>query len=118
MQKDLMTGHLDLQERLDHTEKLFTVALDRFHACRKKLPSFNRDLDHHVAAYADGLIDWVTGNIEWSAVNHRYKTFLDDRDRKNNTMRLELNSIRRKLQRFLLVFFVALTMSALAYLLL
>jgi hypothetical protein len=118
MQKDPMTGHLDLQERLDHTEKLFTVALDRFHTCRKKLPSFNRDLDQHVAAYADGLIDWVTGNIEWSAVNHRYKTFLDDRDRMNNTMRLELNSLRHKLQRFLLMIFVALTMSALVYLLL
>lgn len=118
MQKDLMTGHLDLQERLDHTKKLFTAALDRFHTYREKLPSFNRDLDQQVAAYADGLIDWVAGNIEWSAVNHRYKTFLDDEDRKTNTMRLELNSLRRKLQRFLLMFLVALAVSALAYFLL
>ncbi|KAF8559681.1 terpenoid synthase [Imleria badia] len=118
MQKDPMTAHLNLQERLDHGEKLFTAALDRFHAYRKQLPSFSRDLDQHVAAYAEGLIDWVVGNIEWSAVNHRYKTFLNDADRKKNIMKLQLDSRGRKLQRLLLVVFAALIVSALAYLLL
>ena len=112
-----MTGRMDLQERLNHTQKMFTAALDRFHACREELPSINPDLDQQVAAYADGLIDWVAGNIQWSSVNHRYKTFLDDEDRKNNIMRLDLDSPRRKLQRFLLIFFVALIIS-LVYLLL
>lgn len=118
MQKDPMTAHLNLQERFDHTEKLFTAALDRFHAYKEQLPSFNGDLDQHLAAYADGLIDWIVGNIEWSSVNHRYKTFLNDGDRKNNTMRLQLDGHGRKLQRLLLIFFVALIMSVLVYLLL
>jgi len=116
LEKDPMTSHLDLQGRLDHAEKLFAAALDRFHACRKNMPSFDQDMDQQVAAYADGLIDWAIGNIEWSCVNHRYNTFLDDKDRKNGIMRVELNSLRRKLQRFLLIFCVVLIMSALGYL--
>ncbi|KAG9318589.1 isoprenoid synthase domain-containing protein [Chiua virens] len=113
MQKDPVTDHLDLQQRLDFTEKLFKAALDRFYACKKTLPSYNRDLDQHLAAYADGLIDWIAGNIQWSAVNHRYNTFVDDQDRKNHIMRLEFDGPRRKLQRFSLVFLAALTVTLL-----
>lgn len=119
MQKDPMTAHMDLQERIDHTGKLFTAALDRFDACRKQIPSFNQDMDQHVAAYADGLIDWVTGNIEWSAVNHRYNTFLNSGDRKKLIMRVHLDNPRlRLLRRLLLISFVALILSVLGYLLL
>ncbi|KAG6376252.1 isoprenoid synthase domain-containing protein [Boletus reticuloceps] len=117
MEKDLMASHMDLQTRLDHTEKLFTAALDRFHACRKELPSFNADLDRHVAAYADGLIDWIAGNIEWSSLNHRYKTFLNGEDRKNCIMKIELDNPHRKLRRSLLIFFVVLSMPVLGYVL-
>lgn len=111
MQKDPVTDHMDLQERLDHTKKLFVAALDRFHVCRENLPSINEDMDQQVSAYADGLIDWVVGNIQWSSVNHRYNTFLNDRDRKSNIMKLDLDSPRRKLQRFFILFVIALTVS-------
>ena len=116
MEKDPMTSHLNLQQRLDHTEKLFRASLNRFHACRKRLPSFSKDLDPQVSLYADGLVDWIAGNIEWSAVNHRYKTFLNHLDRKNNIMRLQLNSPRRKLLRSVLIFLVVLIISVLGYL--
>lgn len=113
-----MAEHMELQERLDHTQKLFTSALDRFNACRKQAPSVNRELEQQLTAYADGLTDWLAGNIQWSSVNHRYNTFLDEKDRKNNIMRLDLDSPHRKLQRFLLIFFVALIVSLCVYLLL
>ncbi|KIJ16522.1 hypothetical protein PAXINDRAFT_176239 [Paxillus involutus ATCC 200175] len=80
---------LDLQARICYAAKLFRAALDRFHACRENLPSFDdADLDRQVSSYADGLIDCVVGNIEWCAVTRRYNTFINETDRKNNIMRL------------------------------
>ncbi|OAX32838.1 terpenoid synthase [Rhizopogon vinicolor AM-OR11-026] len=90
IQKDPNTQHLDLQERIDHAGKLFQAAMDRFNACRDALPSFgDEETDRQVAAFADGLVDWVLGSIEWSIANHRYRVFVDDDDRKNNILRLD-----------------------------
>ncbi|KIJ69093.1 hypothetical protein HYDPIDRAFT_79567 [Hydnomerulius pinastri MD-312] len=104
--KDPTTDHLNLQERIDYAGGLFKSAFDRFHACRKKLPSFgDADLDRQVSEYTDGLIDWGIGNIEWSMVNHRYNVFVNEMDRKNNIMRLNRApfSSRQLLMLFILV---------------
>ncbi|KAG1754774.1 isoprenoid synthase domain-containing protein [Suillus paluster] len=90
IQKDPTTQHLDLQDRFDHAGKLFQVALDRFNACRDALPSFGDEGgDKQVAAFADGLVDWIRGSIEWSMVNHRYRVFVNDDDRRENILRLD-----------------------------
>jgi hypothetical protein len=90
MQMDPATQHLDLQERFDHAGKLFHVALDRFNICRDALPSFgDEETNRQVAVFADGLMDWIVGSIEWSEVTKRYKVFVDDNDRRENILRLE-----------------------------
>ncbi|KAF9227803.1 terpenoid synthase [Gyrodon lividus] len=105
IQKDPTADHLNLQERIDYATKLFKAALDRFHACRNKLSSFGDvDLDRQVSSYADGLVDWAVGNIEWSVVNHRYNTFINETDRKNNIMKL--NSRHLSSQQLLILFFI------------
>ena len=106
MQKDPTTEHLDLQERLDYAMKLFTAALDGFNKYREKTPSIDEATDRYVAEYADGLVDWVVGNIQWSGVNHRYKVFLNDEDKRNYIMKMDLDRPRRKLQ-ILSIFFIA-----------
>ncbi|KAF8843483.1 terpenoid synthase [Paxillus ammoniavirescens] len=101
---------LDLQARICYAAKLFQVALDRFHACRENLPSFDdADLDRQVSSYADGLVDCVVGNIEWGAVTRRYNTFINETDRKNNIMRLHSrrHPISRRL--VLILFFIVLS---------
>lgn len=91
MEKDPETAYLDFQERLDYAETLFKAALERFHTCRRELPSFDPEIDQYLTSYADGLIDLLTGSLQWSRVNHRYNTFMNDEDRKNNVMRLALD---------------------------
>jgi len=90
IQKDPETAHLDFQERLDYAEKLFKAAVDRFHACRRELPSFNPEIDQYLNLYGDGLIDLAAGNLQWSRVCRRYRTFMNDEDRRDNIMRLAL----------------------------
>ncbi|KAF9246417.1 isoprenoid synthase domain-containing protein [Melanogaster broomeanus] len=88
IQKDPVTAHLDLQERMDYCGQLFKAALDRFQACRSHLPSFgDADLDRQVSAYTDGVVDWVTGNIQWSIVVRRYRVFVNEADKENNILR-------------------------------
>ncbi|KAG2156379.1 isoprenoid synthase domain-containing protein [Suillus clintonianus] len=90
MNTDPTTRHLDLQERFDHAGKLFQGALDRFKACRDELPGFDdKEIDNQVAAYADGLVDWVVGGMEWSSITPRYRVFANDADRRNNILRLD-----------------------------
>jgi len=90
IEKDPTTQHLDLQGRLHHAGRIFQAALDRFSACRDGLPSFgDGETDRQVAAFADGLVDWVLGSIEWSMVNQRYYVFLNDDDRRKNIIRLD-----------------------------
>ncbi|KAI6045543.1 isoprenoid synthase domain-containing protein [Pisolithus marmoratus] len=86
--KDPDTSHLDLQGSINYAGDLFKAALDDFHACRRRIPSFDSGMDKYMSAYADGLVDWVIGNIEWSIVNNRYKVFCNDSDRRSNIMRL------------------------------
>ncbi|KAH7905973.1 isoprenoid synthase domain-containing protein [Hygrophoropsis aurantiaca] len=88
--RDPGTKHLDLQGRIDYAGKLFETAIGRFQKCREMLPSFDDpDIDRQVSEYADGLLDWTVGNIQWSLVNHRYNVFNDDEDRQKNIMRLD-----------------------------
>ncbi|KAF9234791.1 isoprenoid synthase domain-containing protein [Melanogaster broomeanus] len=90
IQKDPTTNHLDLQGRFDYTAKLFREARDRFHACRSNLPSFgDLDLDRQVSAYADGLVDWVAGSIQWSIVNRRYNVFRNDAGQEEKHLEVE-----------------------------
>ncbi|OAX35170.1 terpenoid synthase [Rhizopogon vinicolor AM-OR11-026] len=91
IQKDPTTQHItDLQGRFDHAGNLFQAALNRFNACRDALPGFgDEETDRQVAAYGDGLVDWVSGNIEWSIVNQRYSVFRNDDDRQNHVLRLD-----------------------------
>ncbi|KAI6005846.1 isoprenoid synthase domain-containing protein [Pisolithus albus] len=86
--KDPDTSHLDLQGSINYAGDLFKAALDEFHAYRGRIPPFDSDMDKYLSAYADGLIDWVIGNIEWSIVNNRYKVFSSDSDRRSNIIRL------------------------------
>ncbi|KAG1842003.1 isoprenoid synthase domain-containing protein [Suillus subalutaceus] len=65
IQKDPTTQHLDLQKRFDHAGKLFHAALNRFNTCRDALPSFDdEEINRQVAAFVDGLIDWILGKVE------------------------------------------------------
>ncbi|KAH0825959.1 isoprenoid synthase domain-containing protein [Lanmaoa asiatica] len=91
IQKDPETAHLDFQGRLDYAEKLLKAALDRFQACRRDLPSFGPEMDQYLAVYADGLLDWAIGNLQWSRVTSRYNRFTNDEDRRNNIVRLALD---------------------------
>lgn len=84
------TAHLDFQGRLDYAEKLFKAGLERFYARRRELPSFGPEMDQYLALYADGLLDVIAGNLQWSRVVRRYNTFTHDEDRKNNVVRLAL----------------------------
>ncbi|KAI6028505.1 isoprenoid synthase domain-containing protein [Pisolithus orientalis] len=86
--KDPDTSHLDLQGAINYAGDLFKAALDDFHACRGRIPSFGTEMDKFLSAYGDGLIDWAIGNIEWSVVNNRYKVFCNDSDRRSNVIRL------------------------------
>ena len=90
LQRDPETAHLDFQERLDYAERLFKATVDRFHACKRELPSFNPEIDQYLNLYVDGLIDLAVGNAQWSRVTRRYRTFTNDEDRRNNIMRLAL----------------------------
>ncbi|KAH7907036.1 isoprenoid synthase domain-containing protein, partial [Hygrophoropsis aurantiaca] len=88
--RDPGTKHLDLQGRINYAGKLFETAIGRFQKCREMLPSFEDPvIDRQVSEYADGLLDWTVGNIEWSLVNHRYNTFNNEEDREKNIMRLD-----------------------------
>jgi len=89
IQNDPTTQHLDLQEAIYHAGSLFQAALNRFNTCRDSLPGFDDETDRQVAAFADGLVDFMSGNIEWSLVNQRYKVFANDDDRRNNILRLD-----------------------------
>ncbi|KAH0825949.1 isoprenoid synthase domain-containing protein [Lanmaoa asiatica] len=91
IQKDPETAHLDFQGRLDYAEELFKAALDRFQACRQELPSLGPEMDQYLTVYADGLIDWAIGNLQWSRVTSRYNRFTNDEDRRNNIVRLALD---------------------------
>ncbi|KAL4067734.1 isoprenoid synthase domain-containing protein [Scleroderma citrinum] len=93
IQKDPDTSHLDLQGSIDYAGRLFKAALDNFESCRRRLPSIDSDMDKYLSAYADGLMDWVVGNIEWSVVNCRYKVFCNDSDRRSNVIRLKQRSV-------------------------
>jgi hypothetical protein len=69
---------------------LFRAAMDRFNTCRETLPCFgDEETDRQVAAFADGLVDWILGSIEWSIANRRYHVFSNDDDRKNHILRLD-----------------------------
>jgi len=104
IQKDPITRHLDLQDRFHHAGRLFQAALDRFNVCKNALPSFgDEETDRQVAAFADGLVDWVLGSIEWSIVNHRYNVFVSDDDRTRHILRLDDRWFMSK--RFRLLFF-------------
>ncbi|KAH7930478.1 terpenoid synthase [Leucogyrophana mollusca] len=88
--RDPGTQHLDVQGRIDYAGKLFETAMLRFRKCREMLPSFDDPvIDRQVAEYADGLVDWTVGNIEWSILNHRYNVFDSDEDREKNIVRLD-----------------------------
>lgn len=63
---------LDIQGSFDYVEGMYksicTGLLDDF----KNLPSFESPFDEVVKAYAEGLIEWVQGNIEFSLASGRY----------------------------------------------
>lgn len=86
--EDPETSHLDLQQRIDHAGKLFKMALENFHRYRENLPCLNPEEYGYLSAYADGLVDWVVGNIEWSLVNCRYKVFYNDSERRSLVLKL------------------------------
>lgn len=45
-------------------------------------------MDRYLALYIDGLMDLAAGNLQWSRVVRRYKTFTNDEDRGNNVVRM------------------------------
>ncbi|KAG9317937.1 isoprenoid synthase domain-containing protein [Chiua virens] len=89
MQTDPATRGLDLQGRLDYVEKLFREALERFSTSKKNLPGVGQGLDQQLAIYADSMMDFVVGNLEWSAITPRYRVFMNDEDKKNMILRLD-----------------------------
>jgi len=90
MEKDPTTRHLDLQARFDHAGKLFQAAADRFNTCRCTLPGFDdEETDRQVASLVDGLVDWVSGNIEWSINIQRYNVFKNEDDKRDHILRLD-----------------------------
>lgn len=117
IEKDPTTQHLDLQGRLHHAGRIFQAALDRFSACRDGLPSFgDGETDRQVAAFADGLVDWVLGSIEWSMVNQRYHVFVNDDDRRKNIIRLDDSWFMSARFRLLLLFSTSVVISYVLFL--
>ncbi|KAG9313619.1 isoprenoid synthase domain-containing protein [Chiua virens] len=84
VQRDPEFNGLDLQ-RLDHAEKLFREALERFNISKNNPPPLEQEMEQQVATYANGLIDWVVGNLHWSPVTRRYDVFMNEEDGKQSS---------------------------------
>lgn len=48
------------------------LSFDRFNSEREKIPSWGPEIDWQVAAYTQGLADWMAGNLHWSFESERY----------------------------------------------
>lgn len=88
--KNKETSYLDLQGALDYAAKMSEAALERFHVCKRNLPSVNPEIDAYLAAYAEAIPDTAAGNVYWHSISPRYNVFENEEARKNNIVRWEL----------------------------
>lgn len=55
-------GHT-LQSAVDYVGYLCKETIDGFNETRKKIPSWNPEVDDMVARYVQGLQDWIVGYV-------------------------------------------------------
>lgn len=64
---------MTLQEAMDYTGELCRTVGENFKANMALVPSFGcQKLDNDVAAYVQGLQDWIVGSLHWSFMSRRY----------------------------------------------
>ena len=64
---------MTLQEAMDYAGELCRVTMDNFKANVALIPSFGcPKLDRDVAAYIQGVLDWIVGSLHWSFMSQRY----------------------------------------------
>lgn len=63
---------LDLQSAFDHVGEMCIQEINTFVETRQQLPSWGPEIDVQVAAYVDGIQDWIIGNLHWSFESERY----------------------------------------------
>ena len=64
---------MTVQEAMDYSGELCCAAVDNFKANLSLIPSFGcAKLDTDVAAYVQGVQDWIIGSFEWSFTSQRY----------------------------------------------
>ncbi|KZO97574.1 terpenoid synthase [Calocera viscosa TUFC12733] len=61
-----------MQEAIDFVGEMCHARLRDFAEDRKKLPSWGNPIDRDVAAYVQGLADWVVATFHWSFASRRY----------------------------------------------
>ncbi|KAF8499976.1 isoprenoid synthase domain-containing protein [Gautieria morchelliformis] len=63
---------LDVQGAFDHAGNMCIEAIKGYCEYKARLPSYGPEIDSQVAAYTRGLESWISGNLEWSFLTHRY----------------------------------------------
>ncbi|KAH9945422.1 terpenoid synthase [Epithele typhae] len=63
---------ISLQEAVDFVGGLCDASIARFEHDRRTLPSWGPEVDRAVAAYVQGLQDWMVGTLHWSFESGRY----------------------------------------------
>ncbi|KDQ61070.1 hypothetical protein JAAARDRAFT_125196 [Jaapia argillacea MUCL 33604] len=64
-------GH-DLQSAIDHIGDMCRDTINTFIANQAKVPSWGTEVDKDVAAYVQGLQEWIVGSLHWSFQTKRY----------------------------------------------
>ncbi|KAK7455115.1 Alpha-muurolene synthase [Stygiomarasmius scandens] len=64
-------GHT-LQGAMDYVGDLCKQTIDGFNENRKKIPSWDPEVDDMVQRYVQGLQDWIVGSLHWSFMTTRY----------------------------------------------
>lgn len=64
---------MNLQEAVDYVGGLCRRTIAAFSKNKTRVPSFGcAKLDRDVAAYVQGLQDWIVGSLHWSFMSERY----------------------------------------------
>ncbi|KAH9917528.1 isoprenoid synthase domain-containing protein [Amylocystis lapponica] len=61
-----------LQQAVDFVGNLCVGTIERFEKERLAVPSWGAEIDRDVAAYIEGLQNWIVGSLNWSFESMRY----------------------------------------------
>ena len=68
----MQARRVDLQAASDLVGQHFKHLMDKFTEGKRKLPSWDLDVDTAVAAYVKAMEHWIIGNLDWSFETQRY----------------------------------------------